>query len=138
MQAARAGAVAFTLDSENDEEALRGLLEIIRPHTQSGGEAKYPYDLLWRDLGLLEWSVGRGTKASRRAFDQAHRVIEKQEASPVVDWRKYGIVLLKKGVLSPNTEPPNPPPSAGTLTEGMPTYPTARDAMQAYLRVSPY
>jgi hypothetical protein len=137
MQAARAGAFAAILGYEK-EGTLRNLLEAIRPHIQSDGESKYPYDLLWRDLGVLEWSVGRGTRASRRAFDLALGVVEAQAASPAVDWRRYGIKLLKKGAFQPNAEPPDPPRSAAALTEEVPTNLTARDAMQAYLQVSPY
>ena len=137
MQAARAGAFTAVLGSEK-EGRLRNLLEVIRPHMQSGGEPRYPYDLLWRDLGVLEWSVGKGNKASRRAFDQALSVIERQEASPVVEWRRYGIELFKEGTLHPDSEPPNPPNSVGTLKEKMPTNLAARDAMKSYLQVSPY
>lgn len=137
MQAARAGAFAAILGSEK-EGTLRNLLEVIRPHMQSGGEPRYPYDLLWRNIGVLEWSVGKGSRSSRRAFDLALDALNQQEASPAIDWRRYGIDLMKKGTFHPDAEPPSVPQSVGALAEEIPTDLTANDTMRAYLRVSPY
>ena len=128
--AARAAADAVVLGGGEHEAVARAVLDAVRPRAVEGGG--YPYDLLWRDLGTLEATVGRGKGAATRGFVLARSALQSQAESPVTAWKAYGITLGEAAVRAPEASPPSAP--AGMGVEGE----TAREAAAAYRMSSPY
>ena len=132
--AARAAADAAFFDGTTHEDACRTALEVIRSRATEG--VGYPHDLLWRDLGVLEATVGRGAKAARRAFGVARTALDVQAASPMTAWKRYGLELCAIRFTEPAGPPPSPPSSG--LAAPVVEAPTPREAAEVYRRVSPY
>ncbi len=126
---ARAAADAHVVGGMEVGGDVKGLLAFAR--SASEDEARYPYDVLWRDVGVLDGSL-RGAKAAGRAFQLAKKALKGGGDSPVTTWKAYGVALSEAAVRSPDGPPPTAPDglnAAGT---------TASEASVAYRRASPY
>lgn len=125
----RAAADAHVLGGEAVEGDVLSLLEFARGAATD--KPRYPYDVLWRDVGVLESSL-RGANAGARAFRLAREALKAAGGSPVTEWKDYGLRLSEAAARTPSGAVPSAPD--GMDVGGT----TAGEAAAAYRRASPY
>ncbi len=124
----RAAADAHVLGGQKIDGPIASILEVAMNAPEG---VKYPFDVLWRDVGVLEGSR-RGVKAAGRAFRLARAALDANGASPLTAWKEYGLSLSEAAARKPNASPPHPPDGMGVAGA------TAREAAASYRRASPY
>lgn len=84
--AVRAATKAFLFAPEQYEKTAREGLNRVRS-ADLEGKAGHPYDLIWRERGVLEWKVEGNKRKARQAFRQSEKALEQMHsAAPIIRW----------------------------------------------------
>lgn len=135
--AARAAADAVIQGQAGLRDDLRTMLGLLRDrlHDCSG----HPGDLVWRDVGVLEHSFGRGKKAGMECMDRSLAITRALPVSPANAWVRYVTEVHRAAIGGSGM-----PASASLPDEAVPLLRKAQvlaeevGALRAYRKVSPY
>lgn len=96
--AGRAAAEAALRGERSDKEKIKDVFEQLR-ETSSENETGHPNDLIWRELGLIEYELNGQEGEALRCFGRSVQALEEFDSSvPAIDWRHFLLGQHKKYV----------------------------------------
>lgn len=133
---ARAAADAALLNSGAPTGVLIKLLRVLR--ARANGLVGHPGELVWRDIGVLEWQVGGRQTAARAAFTRSLEISAALPESPVNIWNRL-VIEVHRAQLCGQTAPVRRLPTVVLrLDEQARRMVEDTDPVQGYRRISPY
>ncbi|WP_157817487.1 hypothetical protein [Candidatus Thiodictyon syntrophicum] len=133
---ARAAADAALLNSGAPTGGLMRLLRILR--ARADGLVGHPGELVWRDIGVLEWQAGGRQRAACDAFTRSLKISAALPDSPVNLWNRL-VIEVHRAQRCGQTPPVRRLPAAVLrLDEQARRMVEDTDPVQGYRRISPY
>jgi hypothetical protein len=134
--AARAAADAVLHNREQFRQEAAQILTILRKRVNVG--VGHPQDLIWRDVGVLEYCVGDGKKAAIKCMRSCLAATKGLASGPVASWIRLLADIHMETFTGRNGFVAELPSAASALQSQAEELARSTDRLLAYRMVSPF